>query len=234
MRVTTQMIDESARRAGIPVNRTSLLDYINSSGSGNTLLDALNKNGSSGNTLLDALNKSGSMVDTVSKSTYAKLGKAADQLWKAAEAFTAEGKDSIFAKAKESGSNEEIYAGVESLVKSYNDTAKALKTASNPLNDFYRQMLKEAASENREALENIGITISKDGTAVLNRDKLKAADMDTLEKVLGASGGFSEKMAFLGTRISDNAEANTANLSSLYGATGNVYSALSNKYDFWG
>ena len=46
MRITTQMLNETAKRTGIPINHTSLLNYINDSGSSgdNTLLDALNKN----------------------------------------------------------------------------------------------------------------------------------------------------------------------------------------------
>ncbi len=43
MRITTQMLNESARKAGLPVNNTSLLNYINNKGEGNSLLDALNK-----------------------------------------------------------------------------------------------------------------------------------------------------------------------------------------------
>lgn len=43
MRITTRMLNESARKAGLPVNNTSLLNYINNKGKGNTLLDALNK-----------------------------------------------------------------------------------------------------------------------------------------------------------------------------------------------
>ena len=43
MRITTQMLNESARKAGLPINNTSLLNFIKNDGTGNTLLDALNK-----------------------------------------------------------------------------------------------------------------------------------------------------------------------------------------------
>ena len=46
MRVTTQMLNESARKAGLPLHDTSLLNYINKENGGNGLLDAIsNKNG---------------------------------------------------------------------------------------------------------------------------------------------------------------------------------------------
>lgn len=221
MRITTQMLNQSARKAGLPINNKSLLNYINNDGSENTLPGALDKN-------------QNSAASAIKKSNYEKLETAAEQLLQTAQSFTAEGEESVFVKAKESGSNEEIYAGVKALVERYNNTLEALRKASTPLNDYYRQMLQGAATDNSEALNGIGITISKDGTAVLDKDKLKAADIGSLEKVLGASGDFSTKVAFLATRISDNAEANAESLTSQYNAQGNIYSAQANKYDFRG
>lgn len=221
MRITTQMLNQSAKKAGLPINNTSLLNYVNNDSSENTLLSALNKS-------------QNSAAAAVKKSNYEKLETAAEQLLQTAESFTAEGEESIFAKAKESGSNEAIYAGVEALVERYNSTIEALRKASTPLNDYYRQMIQGAATDNSEALSEIGITISKDGTAVLDKDKLKAADIDSLEKVLKTSGDFSTKVAFLATRISDNAEANAESLTSQYNAQGNIYSTQTNKFDFWG
>lgn len=45
MRITTQMLNASMRKAGLPVNHVSLLNYVNSSSQSNSLLSALNKNG---------------------------------------------------------------------------------------------------------------------------------------------------------------------------------------------
>lgn len=219
MRVTTKMLYESARKAGLPGNQVSLLDYINKDNSQNALINSLNKN---------------SGVDTEKKSSFEKLEKAADQLLQKAEIFTTKGEKSVFSKARESGDNQQIYAGVEALVESYNNTIKSLKTASTTLNDYYRKMLQEAAAENSDALKSIGVTISKDGTAVIDRDKLKAADIDSLEKALGSSEGFAKKAAFLAGRISDNAKANADSLLNQYNSSGNTYSGMFNKYDFWG
>lgn len=219
MRITTQMLNESARRAGLPINNTSLLNYINGNSSENTLLSALNKS---------------STVDSTKKSNYEKLEKAADQLLQDVNFFTAEGEKSVFAKARESENNEEIYDGAEALVESYNNTLNYLKADSSSLNIYYRQMLQEAVTGNKEALSSIGITISKDGTLEIDKDKLEAADTDSLEKVLGKSGTFSGKVAILAARIADNAEANAGSLSSQYSSTGSLYSALASKYDFWG
>ena len=170
IRVTTQMLNESARRAGLPVNNTSLLNYIN---------------GNSGNTLLNALNKS-STTDPATKTKYAKLEKTADQLSEAANVFTASGEDSLFSKARENGDNHCIYSAVEDFVGKYNSTISALKNTPSTLNDYYSQMLKSAASDNKNALESIGITVAKDGSLSVDKDKLKEVlgeDLKPYEKV---------------------------------------------------
>ena len=218
MRITTQMLNRSARKAGLPINNTSLLNYIN---------------GNSSNTMLNALNKN-STTDAATKSKYEKLEKTADQLSEAASAFTATGKDSLFSKARESGDNQDIYNAVENFVGKYNSTISALKNTSSTLNDYYSQMLKSAASDNKEALESIGITIAKDGSLSVNKDKLKEADIDTLENVLGKTVGFTKKAAYVAGRVSDNAHTNQSSLSSQYSSTGSLYSALASKYNLYG
>ena len=218
MRITTQMLNESARKAGLPINGTSLLNYIN---------------GNSNNTLLNALNKS-SATDAATKTKYEKLEKAADQLSEAASVFMATGEDSLFSKARESGDNQDVYNAVEDFVGKYNSTLSALKNTSSTLNDYYSQMLKSAASDNKEALESIGITIAKDGSLSVDKDKLKEADIDTLEKVLGNTKGFTQKAAYVADRVSDNAHTNQSSLSSQYSSTGSLYSALASKYNLYG
>lgn len=220
MRITTQMLNESARKAGLPINNTSLLHYI--------------KSGSSDNTLLNALHKNSSTADTAKKSSYERLEEAADQLLQKAEAFTDESGHSVFAKAREDGSNQEIYDAAKALVEQYNSVAAALQNAAGTLDGYYRQMLNGAVSENSEGLNNIGITLAKDGTLHIDEKKLKAADVDTLEQTLGSAGTFSAKVAFLATHISDNAKANVESLSSQYTSAGTSYSSAANKYDFWG
>lgn len=215
------MLNESARKAGLPINRNSLLNYINNSSSQNTFLDALNKRSS------NAANKE-------KKSEYEKLGTAAEQLQKKAELFAASEKSSLFEEAIKSGNNQKIYTNAEEFIENYNETVKSLQSASDPLGSYYNKMLKENTAENREALSDIGITIEKDGTLNLDKDKLKAADLEAIEKIFGASGTFSERAAFLAARISDYAEANAKAVSSQYNSAGNMEAFSFNQYNFWG
>ena len=221
MRVTTQMLNESARRAGLPVNNVSLLNYINGNDSGNSLLNALNE-------------KNNSAVNTVKKSSYEKLEKAADQLAQRGNIFVREGEESIFEKARASESNEEIYSAVQAFVESYNSTMKALGDTSGTLNDFYRENLLQLVNEKSGLLETVGITLAKDGTMNLDVEKLKTADTDTLEQIFGTGTDFMKKVSYLAGRIADNAGTNAESLTSQYTANGNTYTASASKYDFWG
>ena len=220
MRITTQMLNETARKTGVPLNSTSLLNHIYNNGSDNSLSGILNKGSTT--------------VDTKQKSSYEKLEKNAGQLQKSADNLAAKGEGSLYAKARESKDTEEVCKEVQALVEDYNNTMKSLQSTSGPLNDYYRQMLQEAATENSKSLANVGITVSKDGKLTVDSEKLKAADIDTLEEVLGSSGGFTSKVSFLAERVSDNAQAGTKSLTSQYGANGSLYTAAGSKYSFWG
>ncbi len=217
MRVTDQIINETARRAGVPVNM-SLVDYLNKSQK-DDFSDVFGTEAS---------------TNLAKKNSYEKLEKKAEELVKNAQAFLAEGQDSMFAKAKESGDYEEVYSQVEKLLDSYNATLKSLKGSSSTLDSYYSQMLKDAAGENSEALKTAGITIGKDGTLSIDKEKLKELDKESLEKLFGPSGTFTEKIAFLGERVADNAGANALSYSSKYNASGNSYAAFGSKYDIWG
>lgn len=222
MRITTQMLNESARRAGLPINRPSLLDYINKTGTGNTLLEALNRNKKTA-------------ANSVQTNNYEKLENHADQLTQSAQALLQDGENSLFEQAKASGDNRKVYDSIENLFENYNSTLKALRATSNTMNDFYRQMLSEALAEKKEALAGVGITFAKDGAAVVDREKLKAADSETLEALFGRDSDLVNKAGFLSERISDYAKANLESLSSAYNAGGSLYTAMgSTKLDFWG
>lgn len=222
MRITTQMLNESARKAGLPVNNTSLLNYINNDGSDNSLLSALNK-------------KTASAVDTENKKKYEKLGEEADKLTDAAAILLQDGEDNLFTQAKESGDMQKIYDSIECLFENYNSTMKALKNTSGSLNEFYRQMLSEASEENKENLAAIGITFDKAGTASVDMEKIKETDLETLQSMFGSKSEFVSKVNFISTRISDNAEANVESFSAAYSSDGNLYSgSIGSKYNFWG
>lgn len=222
MRVTTQMLDASAKRAGIPLGNTSLLKYINGGSTQSTQSSLLN-------TLNNTQNQT---ISKTQRASYEKLEESADSLGEVLNTFLVEGEENVFQKAEED--KEVVYDLVKKFVENYNSTVKALKNVSNPLNDFYKEMLDEAVVENEEVLSTIGITQNENGTLNMDKDKIKSVDLENVKKALDGNGTFSTKIAFLASRISDNAEANAESYSSQYGADGYSYSTNSSKYEFWG
>ena len=102
MRITTQMLNESARQAGLPINRSTLLDYIKNDGATNPLLEAMNRNKEN-------------VANTAKKSNYEKLDKEADQLTQSAQVLLQNGENSLFEQAKACGDNQKVYDSIENL-----------------------------------------------------------------------------------------------------------------------
>ncbi|MDE5803614.1 MAG: hypothetical protein K2I22_11920 [Lachnospiraceae bacterium] len=222
MRVTTKMLNDSAQKAGLPVNGNSLLNYVNGNSSEKNLLSTLNKN-------------KGKSVSAAQKSSYEKVENASGKLSKSAADLVSNAEDSVFAKADMEEGKEALYDKIADFLNGYNDTLKTLRAVAGTMENFYCKSLQDEAEKNSEALKAIGITLSKDGTMSLDKNKLKQADPAEIEKVLGKSGNFVSRVAFLAGKISDNAEANVKSVSNQYTAAGSLsQTAAASKYSFWG
>ena len=215
MRITTQMLNKSFERAGLPIPRTSLLDYINKNTSGSILPTTLKQKNST----------------LYNKKNYEKIKEEVDNLVEQTSVFTAKDRNNIFEKIKEGGEKKELYNHVEKMVNSYNSTLDVLKGSGDTMNRYYSQMMRLSAAENKEALSSIGIEVSSGGKLSIDKEKLEAADIETVEKVLGESGSFMTKTEFMADKISDNAKANVESVSSQYNARGNSYTEQLSRYD---
>ncbi len=210
MRITTQMMNASAQKAGITLGGNSLLNYVNGNSTMNTQ-----------SALLNSLNTT--QVSKTERANYEKLEESADVLAKSLMSFLEEGKEDKFSKKT-----------VGDFVEQYNSLVNTLKKNDSQLNNFYREMLDEAVKENAESLETIGITVNKNGTLGFDAEKFECADADTVKKVLGENGTVSVKAAFIVGRIGENAAANIESYSTRYSANGYSYAASNSKCDFWG
>ena len=132
MRITTQMLANSAAKSGIPIQRTSLLDIINNKSSQN-LLETIGKSMNTTST---------GATDILRKNNYAKLEDLSEKLSQSASKLAGSDKDSIYDKAKESGDTTDILSDVNKMVEAYNATMKQLKTTGGIMNEFYQQQLK--------------------------------------------------------------------------------------------
>ncbi len=223
MRITTGMLDKSAREAGLPINRSSLINYING-GSGNS------------GALLNAL-KSKTKTDTAGasqKPQYEKQEKNADALYNQMQKFIGKGSDSLFAKAKESGDTSKLCGEVETLAERYNMLYSVLSDATDSMNLFYKQSMKDLVKENEKGLEGIGISVGSNGKLTVDKEKLGAASVESLEQMLGEKSSFASKLSYVASRVENNAGAALESISSSYLPNGSSVNGHVNKYDFWG
>ena len=221
MRITTQMLANSAAKSGIPIQRTSLLDIINNKSSQN---------------LLGTIGKSMNTTSTGATDILRKMEDLSEKLSQSASKLAGSDKDSIYDKAKESGDTTDILSDVNKMVEAYNATMKQLKTTGGIMNEFYQQQLKNIPAGSKESLESIGISQAKDGSLIVDEKVFRNADADTLQKVLGGENGIASKIGFLGEHINKNASENVVSASNRYGSNGATYMEVfeANKYNFFG
>ena len=218
MRITTQMLNETAKRTGIPINQTSLLDYVN------------NDSSSSQNSLLDALKKD-DKTSSASVSNYKKLEKAASALKKQADQLAETGEKSFWDKFKDSEDPSQAYEAVESFVDSFNSTLASLKKQTGALDKYYCEQLQGAVGEYQKELAAVGITIGEDGMLSVDREKLQASSIEDIQNAIAKA---ASKTSFVADRVASNANANIESATSQYDQKGNIMSQIANKYDFWG
>lgn len=221
MRITTQMLNESARKAGMPVHDKSLLNYINNGNNGNDLLSAISGKDKQNST----------KVGRMQKYAYEKMEKQAGTLKETAERLL-DKDNNIFDKAKESKDTKEVVKSVSDMIDAYNDTVKMLEKETGAINRLYLETLKSAAKGNASALKSVGVTIGEDGKLLVDEEKLSGASVDDLEKAFGPSGDFTSKVSYVAEKVEDNAATNLESISNQYTSGGNAYtSALLSKYD---
>lgn len=227
MRITNQMIARASAKSGLPIHQNSLLNYINSNQS--TMANSLFSP-------LGGTNKADALLQGVNRKNSRRLEDAAEALQDVAFRLDADGENSLFAKAEQTKDTSAIVANVESLAESYNKTLKYLKQSDSSLNKFYLQELQDYAAQQAGALSAAGITKNKDGSLSVQKDTLKNASLDDLQKAFGSTSGFSEKIGYVSGRVAQNAAALDTGYLSGYSNTGKEYynAFVKSMYDFWG
>lgn len=216
MRITAQMMAAVEQKAGITSSRKSILDYMNENSS--SLLDALKS---------DKETK----TDSTNVKKYEQQKEAADRLMDELDKLTSGADDSIFARAAESGSTEELCSETKALVEACNSLLTASKSGAGALEKLYVAALKEAAADNEEELSKLGISINSDGSLSVSEDKLSKVSYDTFKSIIGGDSDFMVQLALITTKIGSNARANLESYSSSYNAVGSSSSLYSGRFN---
>ncbi len=230
MRITNQMLAKTAAKSGIPLQQNSLLNIMTKQyqSEENGLLSKIGKKKDDDLTF--------AALQQLKNRKNEKLQKHADSLNEFATKLNAAGEDSLFGKAEKSESTEDIVTNVQGMVDAYNNTLDQLKNTEGELNKFYMDELKTYVSDHREALSAAGVTAGADGKLVIDEEKLKNADLETLKKAFGSTSGFTDKVGFIAGRVSENATASEYAFLNQYNEKGiaNLESYVANHYNFWG
>ena len=166
-----------------------------------------------------------------SAANYQNIKDKAGEVQAAANKLTAEGEDSLFAKARETGDTSAIAAQVKEFVEQYNSMVRSLKGAGDKLDKAYADSLNTYAVMHKNVLKATGVTQQTDGTLKLDENTLRNASLEALEKAWGGSNSFAAKAAKTAEYASANAVSNInsmvnnsySNLLRGYGSSGNYF-----------
>lgn len=142
-----------------------------------------------------------------SQKLYYDMKYHAGQVGEYGQALKKTEKDSIYDKARESGSTEKIVADIKSFVTQYNHMLDDLKESGTRTDANFLNQLNNMSRAGERELSQTGVTRLSDGTLAIDEKKLLAADVDTLEKVWGANG-FPAKAAARAGSVEAAAEKN--------------------------
>lgn len=223
MRITTQMLNEAARKAGIPVHTTSMLNYV------------FNKDKT--NALPFERNMEAEIESPRRQQNYEKQEDAARRLNAAAKELSGDGGESIYDVADTTENKEELGEKAEELVKQYNAVLETFSGSSGLLDSFYRKSLKSLVEEHEKQLSAAGITAGKNGKLFIDERKWAAADRETVKKAFSGKDGFADSLSFLSEKIADYASSNQTSAGALYQKDGSEAAAMrytKNRYDAWG
>lgn len=193
--------------------------------SDNTLKSALSKRLSS---------KSSSLTTDVTKKNFNAIKEAADRLQAHAGKLTATGENSLFASAiKEkdgttpsTAEKDKVIGEINSFIEDYNTMISKMSETDETINNLYLRQVNNYASEYKAELKTLGITMKSDGTLSASQNTLKSADLEKLQKVFGAKGGFAEKVAIKSKEAESNAGINLTSLNNSYHSNYNRYGHL--------
>lgn len=192
----------------------------NTNKTANSLLNTLKRNSASrrGNTLASILggnsrtSSANSPFDrnfTTPTSAAASTAKSqkfyydmqyhARQVGEYADALQSSEKDSVYDKARESGSTEQIVSDINSFVRQYNNMLDDLRESGSRTDTAYLTQLNSLSRAAEKDLAATGVARRADGTLVVDEKKLEAVDVDTLEKVWGGNSFAKRAGARAGT-----------------------------------
>ncbi len=228
--------------------RNGLMSAMKANENTSLFRKALSRNSKSRNTgraaaILGGMNKTNSLGNknfaTTAKTEkfYYDMKYHAGQVGEYANALADSEKDSIYDKAKESGSTEEIQSRIQSFVSQYNKMLNDLEESGSRADSSLLSQINSLSRSSKDQLASTGVLRGTDGTLVIDEKKLAAADVETLRKVWGGNTSFAARAGQRASSVEAVAKQNIkaqassnysnpfdrSNLYANYGSKGNYF-----------
>lgn len=193
---------KSRARAQSVATGTALLNGTNNKDS---VINSINNKASQQNNKV-------SEADQKAKENYTTMKKAAESVKKHAKNLLLwpEKKWDEMTEDEIAEYKVDVRKEVASLVEDYNTMVKSMSEEQGKVNEIYLNQMKGYFKNAQKDLESLGITQKEDGTLSLDQELLKAADAETLKKVLGSEGTFVSDIGNRAENVISNAETNLA------------------------
>lgn len=205
-------------------NLNFLSDYASiKNGSYGKLMKAYYGETGKSNEVSTIANKKTASASKDDAETLGKMQSATDDLKESADALLESGNKSVFKEDKA----EKIYTAVKNFVDDYNavlDVAD-VTNSTNILNRVKNMVVNTAGYE--KALAEIGITLEKDNSLVIEKESFLAADMEKVKALFNKNGSFGYATSAQASLINygANNEASKANTYNVNGSYTNNYSS---------
>jgi hypothetical protein len=123
------------------------------------------------------------------------------------------------AKLGEDATEEEVYSAVSSYVKDYNNLLDASTNAESTSVDKRINTILNQSINNSKKLNEMGITVGKDGKLSLDKETLSKADKDSVVSAFADRGGYGYSVSVSAAMAASNANYE-ATRTSMYNGQG--------------
>ena len=114
---------------------------------------------------------------------YEITGLAAERVETHMKRFLEEGEKSLYQEGEDTG--KQLTKEMESFVSDYNMMIRKIGDLSDSVDETYAKKLKTEISARETALKQIGITLQRDGTLLLDKTVFQTVKPEAVQKIFG-------------------------------------------------
>ena len=153
---------------------------------------------------------------------YEITGLAAERVETHMKRFLEEGEKSLYQEGEDTG--KQLTKEMESFVSDYNMMIRKIGDLSDSVDETYAKKLKTEISARETALKQIGITLQRDGTLLLDKTVFQTVKPEAVQKIFGDKSTLSNRVQVLASGVKSNCRKQAAALSATSYTTSGNYS----------